>query len=93
MGEIEELGSAVSVLRSHRVKNQALPRDMVLGTLVRFKQLRSGILLVRYTNAFVHALFLVIWYCLHGGFQLDNESSLYDVESVTKGKLTNVSTL
>nr|GMC48485.1 pentatricopeptide repeat-containing protein At3g59040 [Ipomoea batatas] len=41
MGEIEELGSAVSVLRSHRVKNQALPRDMVLGTLVRFKQLKK----------------------------------------------------
>ncbi|KAF9620559.1 hypothetical protein IFM89_013224 [Coptis chinensis] len=41
MGEIDEVGSAVSILRSQRIKNQALPRDLVLGTLVRFKQLRK----------------------------------------------------
>ena len=38
MNEIEEVGSAVSVLST---KNQALPRDLVLGTLVRFKQLKK----------------------------------------------------
>lgn len=38
MKEIEEVGSAVSVLST---KNQALPRDLVLGTLVRFKQLKK----------------------------------------------------
>lgn len=41
MNEIEETGSAVSVLRSERVKNQPLPREMVLGTLKRFKQLKK----------------------------------------------------
>ncbi|KAA8519413.1 hypothetical protein F0562_013712 [Nyssa sinensis] len=41
MKEIDEAGSAVSVLRSQRTKNQALPKDLVLGTLVRFKQLRK----------------------------------------------------
>ncbi|KAK1277368.1 Pentatricopeptide repeat-containing protein [Acorus gramineus] len=40
MNEIDESGSAVSVLRNHRIKGQALPRDLVLGTLVRFKQLK-----------------------------------------------------
>lgn len=41
MNEIEEVGSAVSVLRSRRDKNQALPKDLVLGSLVRFKQLKK----------------------------------------------------
>lgn len=41
MNEIEEVGSAVSVLRSLRDKNQALPKDLVLGSLVRFKQLKK----------------------------------------------------
>ncbi|PIA34790.1 hypothetical protein AQUCO_03700217v1 [Aquilegia coerulea] len=41
MNEIDEAGSAVSILRSQRIKNKALPRDLVLGTLVRFKQLRK----------------------------------------------------
>ncbi|RAL41915.1 hypothetical protein DM860_009097 [Cuscuta australis] len=41
MAEIEETGSPVSVLRSHRAKNQWLRRDVVLGTLVRFKQLKK----------------------------------------------------
>ncbi|KAL9690643.1 hypothetical protein QQ045_011049 [Rhodiola kirilowii] len=41
MTEIEETGSAVTVLRSERVKNQPLPREMVLGTLKRFKQLKK----------------------------------------------------
>ncbi|CAH9072902.1 unnamed protein product [Cuscuta epithymum] len=41
MTEIEETGSAVTVLRSLRAKNEWLPRDLILGTLVRFKQLKK----------------------------------------------------
>lgn len=41
MNEIEEAGSAVSVLRTQRDKNQALPKNLVLGSLVRFKQLKK----------------------------------------------------
>lgn len=41
MNEIDKPGSAVSVLRSQRDKNQALPKDLVLGSLVRFKQLKK----------------------------------------------------
>ncbi|KAK0588861.1 hypothetical protein LWI29_006317 [Acer saccharum] len=41
MREIEESGSAVSVLRSERTGGHPLPRDLVLGTLVRFKQLKK----------------------------------------------------
>lgn len=41
MTQIEEAGSAVSVLRSRRTGGQPLPRDLVLGTLVRFKQLKK----------------------------------------------------
>ncbi|PON56419.1 Tetratricopeptide-like helical domain containing protein [Parasponia andersonii] len=41
MNDIEETGSAVEVLKSERMKNQEIPKDLVLGTLVRFKQLRK----------------------------------------------------
>lgn len=41
MNEIEEVGSAVSVLKTQRAKNEAIPKDLVLGTLVRFKQLKK----------------------------------------------------
>ncbi|KAJ4975989.1 hypothetical protein NE237_001095 [Protea cynaroides] len=41
MTEIDEAGSAVSILRTHRPKSQGLPRDLVLGALVRFKQLKK----------------------------------------------------
>ncbi|KAL5716250.1 hypothetical protein ACHQM5_017968 [Ranunculus cassubicifolius] len=41
MTEIDEVGSAVSILRTQRIKNKALPRGLVLGTLTRFKQLRK----------------------------------------------------
>ncbi|XP_010106170.2 pentatricopeptide repeat-containing protein At3g59040 isoform X2 [Morus notabilis] len=41
MNEIEETGSAVAVLRSERMKNREIPKDLVLGTLVRFKQLKK----------------------------------------------------
>ncbi|GAV59995.1 PPR domain-containing protein/PPR_2 domain-containing protein [Cephalotus follicularis] len=47
MKEIEEKGSAVSVLRTKMMKQQApLPRDLVLGTLVRFKQLKNWNLVI-----------------------------------------------
>ncbi|WOL03404.1 hypothetical protein Cni_G12124 [Canna indica] len=41
MMEIEKLGSAVPILKTQRAKVDALPRDLVLGTLVRFKQLKK----------------------------------------------------
>ncbi|ERM99188.1 hypothetical protein AMTR_s00092p00083700 [Amborella trichopoda] len=41
MRDIEESGSAVSVLRNQRSRGQALPKDLVLGTLMRFKQLKK----------------------------------------------------
>lgn len=41
MKEIEEAGSAVSVLTNKRINDEDLPRDLVLGTLVRFKQLKK----------------------------------------------------
>ncbi|CAK9157702.1 unnamed protein product [Ilex paraguariensis] len=41
MNEIEEAGSAVLVLKSRRTKNQALPKDVVVGTLIRFKQMKK----------------------------------------------------
>ncbi|CAN0878818.1 Pentatricopeptide repeat-containing protein At3g59040 [Linum grandiflorum] len=47
MNRIEDTGSAVSVLRSEKVRNnQGLDRRMVLGTLVRFKQLKKWNLVV-----------------------------------------------
>ncbi|TQD83109.1 hypothetical protein C1H46_031340 [Malus baccata] len=41
MNEIEETGSAVSVLKSEKLKDKTIPKDVVLGTLVRFKQLKK----------------------------------------------------
>ncbi|KDP37826.1 hypothetical protein JCGZ_06728 [Jatropha curcas] len=42
MKQIEETGSAVAVLKSKRItQNQDLPKDLVLGTLVRFQQLKK----------------------------------------------------
>lgn len=41
MAEIDESGSAVSVLQSRRAGSQSLPKDLVVGTLVRFKQLKK----------------------------------------------------
>ncbi|XP_022740591.1 pentatricopeptide repeat-containing protein At3g59040 isoform X2 [Durio zibethinus] len=41
MKEIEDTGSASTVLRRQRTSDQSLPRDLVLGTLVRFKQMRK----------------------------------------------------
>ena len=41
MNEIEDTGSASTVLRRQRTNDQSLPRDLVLGTLVRFKQMKK----------------------------------------------------
>ncbi|WCJ33368.1 Tetratricopeptide repeat (TPR)-like superfamily protein [Euphorbia peplus] len=41
MKQIEDSGSAVSVLQTRRNRNLPLPKDLVLGTLVRFKQLKK----------------------------------------------------
>lgn len=41
MREIEEKGSAVSILKTQRSGKEPLPRDVILGTLVRFKQLKK----------------------------------------------------
>uniref|UniRef100_A0A0E0LS43 PROP1-like PPR domain-containing protein n=1 Tax=Oryza punctata TaxID=4537 RepID=A0A0E0LS43_ORYPU len=41
MREIEESGSAVSILKTQGSKKEPLPRDAVLGTFMRFKQLKK----------------------------------------------------
>ncbi|EEF29795.1 pentatricopeptide repeat-containing protein, putative [Ricinus communis] len=41
MRQIEETDSPVSVLKSKLINNQSLPKHLVLGTLVRFKQLKK----------------------------------------------------
>lgn len=41
MKEIEDVGSAVTVLQNHKGKNKALPKHLIIGTLVRFKQLKK----------------------------------------------------
>ncbi|MBA0872228.1 hypothetical protein Goshw_009522 [Gossypium schwendimanii] len=41
MQEIEDTGSASTVLRRQRTNDQSLSKDLVLGTLVRFKQMKK----------------------------------------------------
>jgi hypothetical protein len=41
MNLITETGSAVSVLSSEKKKNQTIPKDLLVGTLIRFKQLKK----------------------------------------------------
>ncbi|MQL96528.1 hypothetical protein Taro_029207 [Colocasia esculenta] len=41
MREIENEGSAISILRNRRSRGSPLKRDIVLGTLTRFKQLKK----------------------------------------------------
>lgn len=41
MQDINESGSAVQVLRSRRETSEGLPKDLVVGTLVRLKQLKK----------------------------------------------------
>lgn len=54
MKEIEESGSAVSVLASKKILNQTIPKDLVIGTLVRFKQLKRWNLVA---EVYYHVLF------------------------------------
>ncbi|KAG8043125.1 hypothetical protein GUJ93_ZPchr1182g33299 [Zizania palustris] len=54
MREIEESGSAVSILKTQRSNKEPLPRDAILGTLVRFKQLKNGTWSARFLNGFAH---------------------------------------
>lgn len=65
MLDIEESDSAVEVLRSRRVKNQALPKDMVVGTLIRFKQLKKWNLVseVSISNFLSLVLFISLVFC------------------------------
>ncbi|KAL2323949.1 hypothetical protein Fmac_023007 [Flemingia macrophylla] len=46
MTQIEETGSAVSVLSSEKINNKTVPKDLVVGTLIRFKQLKKWNLVV-----------------------------------------------
>ena len=41
MTEIEQSGSVVESLRKQKDKVEVLPRELVLGTLARFKQLKK----------------------------------------------------
>lgn len=58
MLEIEELGSAVAVLRNRRSKSEPLPKDLVVGTLVRFKQLKKWNLVGEVCNASDYLFFI-----------------------------------
>ncbi|XP_027363260.1 pentatricopeptide repeat-containing protein At3g59040 [Abrus precatorius] len=46
MNQIDQTGSAVSVFISEKTEDQAVPKDLVVGTLVRFKQLKRWNLVV-----------------------------------------------
>ncbi|XP_057424047.1 pentatricopeptide repeat-containing protein At3g59040 [Lotus japonicus] len=46
MEQIDQAGSAVSVLSDEKLKNQTIPKDLVIGTLVRFKQLKKWNLVI-----------------------------------------------
>lgn len=46
MTQIDETGSAVSVLSAEKLKSQTLPKHLVLGTLVRYKQLKRWNLVI-----------------------------------------------
>lgn len=59
MLEIEEADSAIEVLKSRRVKNQALPKDLVIGTLVRFKQLKKWNLVGEVYQSLISSFFMV----------------------------------
>ncbi|KAG2401091.1 Pentatricopeptide repeat-containing protein [Vigna angularis] len=46
MTEIDDSGSAVSVLSSENINNQGVPKTLIVGTLIRFKQLKKWNLVV-----------------------------------------------
>ena len=55
MNEIDEAGSAVSVLRTQRSRDKPLPKDLIIGTIMRFKQLKKWNLVsevLRYSHKF-----------------------------------------
>lgn len=53
MTEIDESGSAVSVLSSEKINNQGIPKTLIVGTLIRFKQLKKWNLVVEVYSSFV----------------------------------------
>lgn len=52
MMEIEDTGSAVTVLQNQKSKTKALPKHLIIGTLVRFKQLKKWNLVGEVCNIF-----------------------------------------
>ena len=50
MKDIETYGSAIGVLRGLRKKGEPLPRNLVLGTLVKFKKLKRWKITVEVKN-------------------------------------------
>lgn len=62
MTEIDEAGSAVSVLSSEKNKNQTIPKDLVVGTLIRFKQLKKWNLVVEVYAMFEFTCCVVVWF-------------------------------
>jgi len=57
MTEIDESGSAVSVLSSEKINNQGVPKALIVGTLIRFKQLKKWNLVVEvYSSTFLLVL-------------------------------------
>ena len=59
MNLIDETGSAVSVLNSEKMKNQTIPKDLVVGTLIRFKQLKKWNLVA---EVYFNAVFFVFFF-------------------------------
>lgn len=60
---IDETGSAVSVLNSEKMKNQTIPKALVVGTLMRFKQLKKWNLVAEvYSNAVFFVFFSFLFY-------------------------------
>lgn len=69
MNEIDESGSAVSVLRSIRIEKHSLPKGLVVGTLVRFKQLKKwNIVSEVITELSPNLLFFRVFFHVHSCF-------------------------
>jgi len=63
MTEIEESGSAVSVLSSEKISNQSIPKNLVVGTLIRFKQLKKWNLVAEVYSSSVPCC-VIVWFYL-----------------------------
>jgi len=60
---IDETGSAVSVLNSEKMKNQTIPKDLIVGTLIRFKQLKKWNLVAEvYCNAVSFVSYFILFF-------------------------------